>query len=288
MEVRRETMMNPVLRKLEARIDAVCSPLCVGLDPELERVPERFRSAEWPNFEFNRWIIEQTHAYAAAYKPNMAFYEARGVEGLRELELTMEYLRAEHAEIFTICDAKRGDIGNTNRGYVASIFDAMGFDAVTLHPYLGREALEPFLERCNKACIVLCRTSNPGAGEFQDLQCDGRPLWERVAGRVHTEWNAHGNCMLVVGATYPDEMRRIREIAPEMMFLVPGVGAQGGDVAAVVAAGLDARGGGLLIGSSRGIIFSDDPAAAARGLRDEIGAAKKTALAAREAIHAAS
>ena len=139
----------------------------------------------------------------------------------------------------------------------------------------------PFLERQDKVSIVLCRTSNPGAGELQDLQCNGRPLWETVAARVSATWNASGNCMLVVGATYPEEMRRIRAIAPEMPFLVPGVGAQGGDVAAVVAAGLDARGKGLLIASSRAIVFSDDPGAAARDLRDEINVA-------REAAHAAS
>jgi orotidine-5'-phosphate decarboxylase len=262
--------------------------VCVGLDPELDRIPSRFRSAQWPMFEFNRWIVEQTHEYAAAYKSNMAFYEARGTQGLRELELTIEFLRAEHPEIATICDAKRGDIGNTNRGYVAAIFDEMGFDAVTLHPYLGREALAPFLERRDKACIVLCRTSNAGAGEFQDLLVEGEPLWEHVAKHVVGEWNANGNCMLVVGATYPAEMRRIREIAPETTFLVPGVGAQGGDVAAVVAAGLNARGSGLLIASSRGILFSDDPAAVARDLRDEIGRAARATFAARGAIHAAS
>jgi orotidine-5'-phosphate decarboxylase len=273
--------MSAARDKFERRAEAVGSLLCVGLDPEFERIPGRFKNEEWPLFAFNRWIIEQTHAYAAAYKPNMAFYEARGTRGLKELELTVEYLRGEHPDIFTICDAKRGDIGNTNRGYVASIFDAMGFDAVTLHPYLGREALMPFLERRDKVSIVLCRTSNPGAGELQDLECDGKALWETVAMRVSSEWNAAGNCMLVVGATYPEEMRRIRAIAPEIAFLVPGVGAQGGDVAAVVAAGLDARGYGLLISSSRGIVFSDDPAGAARDLRDEINAA-------REAAHAAS
>jgi orotidine-5'-phosphate decarboxylase len=274
-------MMSAARDKFERRADAVGSLVCVGLDPEFERIPARLQGEEWPLFAFNRWIIEQTHAYAAAYKLNMAFYEARGTQGLRELELTVEYLRREHPEIFTICDAKRGDIGNTNRGYVASIFDAMGFDSVTLHPYLGREALEPFLERTDKGCIVLCRTSNSGAGELQDLECEGRPLWETVAAHVSAEWNAAGNCMLVVGATYPEEMRKIRAIAPEVPFLVPGVGAQGGDVAAVVAAGLDARGMGLLIASSRAIIFSEDPARAAKDLRDEINAA-------REATHAAS
>jgi orotidine-5'-phosphate decarboxylase len=274
-------MMNAAIQKFERRAEATGSLLCVGLDPEIDRIPTRFRSEEWTLFAFNRWIIEQTHTCAAAYKPNMAFYEARGTQGLTELELTMKYLRSEHPDVFTICDAKRGDIGNTNRGYAVSIFDVMGFDAVTLHPYLGKEALAPFLDRRDKACIVLCRTSNPGAGEFQDLESDGRPLWETVAMRVSSEWNAAGNCMLVVGATYPEEMRRIRTIAPEIPFLVPGVGAQGGDVAAVVSAGLDARGKGLLISSSRGILFSEDPAAAAQTLRDEINAA-------REASHAAS
>jgi orotidine-5'-phosphate decarboxylase len=274
-------MMNEILRKFERRAEAVGSLLCVGLDPDIDRIPARFRELELPLFAFNQWIIEQTHACAAAYKPNMAFYEARGIQGLRELEQTIEYLRGEHPDIVTVCDAKRGDIGNTNRGYAVSIFDAMGFDAVTLHPYLGREALAPFLERRDKACIVLCRTSNPGAGEFQDLESGGRPLWETVARRVSEEWDAAGNCMLVVGATYPEEMRRIRAIAPTIPFLVPGVGAQGGDVPAVVAAGLDAQGKGLLISSSRGILFSDDPAGAARTLRDEINAA-------REAVHAAS
>jgi orotidine-5'-phosphate decarboxylase len=183
--------------------------------------------------------------------------------------------------VWTVCDAKRADIGNTNRGYVTAVFDAMGFDAVTLHPYLGREALVPFLEREDKVSIVLCRTSNVGAGELQDLMCDGAPLWERVAERVATEWNAKGNVMLVVGATYPEEMRRVRAVAPGMTFLVPGVGAQGGDVRAVVEAGLDVRGRGLLISSSRGILYAASPADAARELRDEIRSASEVKLAAR-------
>ncbi len=272
--------MMTIAQKFAARSKAVDSLLCVGLDPELELIPRRFHSSESPLFEFCRWIIEQTHAVTAAYKPNMAFFEAHGTQGMAALERTMEYLRAEHPDIVTVCDAKRGDIGNTNRGYVTSIFDAMGFDAVTLHPYLGKESLAPFLAREDKASIILCRTSNPGAGELQDLLVDGRPLWESVAHRVATDWNTKGNCMLVVGATYPDEMRRIRAIAPELVFLVPGIGAQGGDVNAVVDAGLDASGGGMMISSSRGILYSDDPAAAARALSDEINAA-------REVVHGA-
>ena len=266
--------MNTILQKYNRRADAIRSLLCVGLDSDFSRIPERFKSADFPQYEFNKWIIDQTHEYAASYKPNMAFYEAYGELGLTALKFTMRYLQDEHPEIVTICDAKRADIGNTNRGYVESIFDHLGFDSITLHPYLGKEALAPFLERSDKACIILCRTSNPGAGEFQDLESNGKPLWQTVAERVSRDWDVDGNCMLVVGATYPDEMRKIREVAPNATFLVPGVGAQGGDVAAVVAAGLDAEGRGLMISSSRDIIFSEDPAASARRVRDAINAAK--------------
>jgi len=279
--------MSAVREKFERRARAVDSLVCVGLDPEIGKLPERFLGVEYPLFAFNRWVIEETVEFAAAYKPNAAFYEARGVTGQRELELTVAYLREQHPDVVTICDAKRGDIGNTNRGYVEAVFDAMGFDAVTLHPYLGRESLEPFLVRGDKASIVLCRTSNTGAGELQDLVVDGRPLWEHVAAQVSAEWNGLGNCMLVVGATYPEEMARVRAVAPELTFLVPGVGAQGGDVAAVVAAGLDAKGLGLMISSSRGILYSDDPAAAARALRDAIRAEVRKTLAEREVVHAA-
>jgi len=270
-----------ILDKYNRRVDAIGSLVCVGLDSEIEKIPAKFAGDEFPQFAFNRWIIDQTAEYAAAIKPNTAFYEARGTQGWDELRMTMDYLRTQYPEIVTICDAKRADIGNTNRGYVKAIFDEMGFDAITLHPYLGREALTPFLERRDKACIVLCRTSNPGAGEFQDLNVDGKPLWQAVAEKVGRDWNSGGNCMLVVGATYPEEMRTIRSIVPGITFLVPGVGAQGGDVESVVVAGLDAHGRGLMISSSRGIIFSDDPAGVARELRDEINAAREVVYASR-------
>jgi len=272
---------NSILDKYNRRVEAAGSLVCIGLDSEMEKLPARFSTEEFPQFEFNRWIIDQTAEYAASVKPNTAFYEARGVQGWNELRMTMDYLRANYPEIVTICDAKRADIGNTNRGYVTAIFDEMGFDAITLHPYLGREALAPFLERTDKACIILCRTSNPGAGEFQDLSVGGKPLWQSVAEKVGSDWNSNGNCMLVVGATYPEEMRTIRAIAPNLTFLVPGVGAQGGDVDSVVVAGLDAKGRGLMISSSRGIIFSDDPGGSARLLRDEINAAREAVYAAR-------
>jgi orotidine-5'-phosphate decarboxylase len=279
--------MSVVLQKFERRARAVDSLVCVGLDPEIGRLPRSFHGEEYPLFAFNRWIIDQTAEFAAAFKPNSAFYEARGVTGQRELELTVAYLREQHPEIVTINDAKRGDIGNTNRGYVEAVFDAMGFDAITLHPYLGRESLEPFLARADKASILLCRTSNPGAGELQDLTVAGRPLWEHVATQVAGSWNTRGNCMLVVGATYPEEMARIRAVAPGLTFLVPGIGAQGGDVSAAVRSGLGANGLGLIISSSRAILYSGDPAAAARSLRDEIRAAVHNTLAEREAVHAA-
>ena len=262
--------MNPVLDKLAA----TGSLVCVGLDSELALLPARFRSEAEPQFAFNRWIVEQTREFAGAYKLNAAFYEARGAAGVRQMERTVEWLRAECPAAVTICDAKRADIGNTNRGYVEAIFDEMGFDAVTLHPYLGSEALAPFLERADKLNIVLCRTSNPGAGELQDLACEGRPLWQHVAARVSESWNRLGNCGLVVGATWPAEMRTVRALAPKLPLLVPGVGAQGGDVATVVRAGLDARGAGLMISSSRAILFAEDPRAAARALHAEIEAAR--------------
>ena len=258
------------VEKYEARARAANSLLCVGLDPQASAIPERYRNEDMPQFAWNRAVIDATHAFVAAYKPNIAFYEERGVQGLRELQLTIAYLREHHPDIFTICDAKRADIGHTNEAYAAAIFDLMGFDAVTLHPYLGREALAPFIGRRDKVSLILCRTSNPGAGDVQDLMVDGRPLWQVVAEKVSREWSAHNNLMLVVGATYPGEMRRIREVAGDITFLVPGVGAQGGDVQAAVEAGLNSVGLGLIISASRSIISAGNPAEAASTLRDEV------------------
>ncbi len=252
------------------RVERADSLLCVGLDSDFDHLPERFKLADNPQFAFNRWIIDQTQPYTSAYKPNIAFYEARGEAGLHALALTMHYLHEHHPDILTICDAKRADIGSTNRGYVTALFDWLGFDAVTLNPYLGREALAPFLERADKGCILLCRTSNPGAGEFQDLLIDGKPLWQVVAEHISAGWNRHGNCMLVAGATYPDELAQIRTLVGDMTLLVPGIGAQGGSVEHTVRAGINSQGKGMIINSSRGIIFAADPAEAARTLRDTI------------------
>jgi orotidine-5'-phosphate decarboxylase len=262
--------VNPILDKYNRRADQVDSLLCVGLDTDYMKMPERFRHKHAPQFAFNRWIIESTCEYSAAYKINLAFYEARGEQGWRELGLTIDYLRNEHPEILTIADAKRADIGSTNAGYVQGIFDSLGFDALTLHPYLGKEALVPFLEREDKMCIILCRTSNSGAGELQDLQIEGKPLWQIVAERVRDDWNTRGNCMLVVGATYPEELARVRALMGDMTLLVPGLGAQGGDVEATVKAGLNSERKGLILNSSRGIIFAQDPIQAAIELRETI------------------
>ena len=256
--------------KYRARVEAVGSLLCVGLDSDYHRVPAIFQREAYPQYAFNCWLIEQTHPFVCAYKLNTAFYEMRGSTGWHELKLTVRYLQDHHPDIFTICDAKRADIGNTNGGYVKGIFDALNFDSVTLHPYLGQEALAPFLDRADKVSIILARTSNPGATEFQELPVNGRPLWEHVLERVCTSWNALGNCMLVIGATAPADLARARHLAGDVPFLVPGVGEQGGDAATVRRLGADSHGGGLIVNSSRAVIFAESPAREAEQLRDAL------------------
>jgi orotidine-5'-phosphate decarboxylase len=256
--------------------------LAVGLDPVLERIPESVAPEASPAeriIEFNRAVVEATAGIAAAYKPNSAFYEALGEEGFHVLEETVATIRDRAPGAAVILDAKRADIGSTNAGYVAAAFDRLGADAITVHPYLGGEALAPFLERAEKVVFVLARTSNPGAGELQDLVVDGAPLYRHVARAVARDWNAAGNCGLVVGATYPEEMRTIRAEAPASMpILVPGVGAQGGDVSAVVAANRAAGSDAFLVAASRSVIyassggdFAEAARAAAESLAAEIG-----------------
>jgi orotidine 5'-phosphate decarboxylase subfamily 2 len=259
-----------IMDKYNKRAAKVNSLVCVGLDSEFEKIPGHFKNLEHPQFEFNKWVLNQTAEFAAAFKFNIAFYEARGEQGLRELKMSMDYVREKFPDVFTICDAKRADIGNSNNSYVKAIFDELGFDATTLIVYPGKEALKPFLDRADKACIFWCRSSNPGAGEFQDLLIDGKPLWQIVAEHVAASWNFNNNCMLVFGATYPEELASVRRLIPEMTFLVPGLGAQGGDVKATVEAGLNGKKKGMIINSSRGIIFAQNPAQEAKKLRDEI------------------
>lgn len=245
--------------------------VCVGLDSEDEKIPLSVRQASVANtiVEFNRAIVKATKDLVCAYKPNIAFYEAHGNEGIAALHRTIVDIHYLAPDIPVILDAKRADIGNTNNGYVKMAFASLGVDAITVHPYLGQEALQPFLEQKDKGIIVLCRTSNPGAGEFQDLRVRYKlspsdsntghmPLYQYVAKQVAEHWNKNGNCALVVGATAPEELREVRSIVGDIPILIPGIGAQGGDVEKTISAGKDSRGWGMIINSSRGIIFASN------------------------------
>lgn len=245
------------------------SLVCVGLDSELNKLPQHIKSLENPQFEFNKAIIDATHDLVCAYKPNTAFYEAYGSDGLHQLKLTTDYLHATYPEIVLIIDAKRADIGNTNLGYVSFVYEWLSADAVTVHPYLGKDALKPFLDRKDRGVIILCRTSNPGAGEYQDLVVDKKPLYQIVAQRVSKQWNYNGNCGLVVGATYPTELEIVRRIAGNMPILIPGIGAQGGDIEKTVKVGIDSDGLNAIINSSRGIIYASSGQNFAQKAREE-------------------
>lgn len=248
------------------------SLVCVGLDPDPGLLPTDLANAPEPLLAFNRRIVDATCDVAAAYKPQIAFYSALGAEG--ELLLSIRYIRARAPHALVILDAKRSDIGNTAEAYAREAFDRYGADAVTVNPYMGEDSVRPFLARSDRGAILLCRTSNPGARDFQDLLIDGLPLYRHVASRAAQYWNRSNNLMLVVGATYPREMAALRAAHPSLPFLVPGIGAQGGDLAATLAAGLDAHGAGLLINSSRGIIYAG--AGAAAGSADTIRAAAQS------------
>lgn len=235
--------------------------VCVGLDPDLAKLPHDLASEPEPLFAFNRRIVDATADLAAAYKPQIAFYSALGKE--TELVASIRYIRERAPHTLVILDAKRADIGNTAEAYASEAFDRYAADAVTVNPYMGEDSVRPFLARPDRGAILLCRTSNPGARDFQDLLVDGQPLYKRVAERAAADWNAHQNLMLVVGATYPAEMAELRRAHPQLSFLVPGIGAQGGDLDSTLAAGLNAAGAGLLINSSRGIIYAGGGAAPA-------------------------
>lgn len=231
--------------------------VCVGLDSELGKIPESIHKKHVADTirEFNLRIVDATKDLVCAYKPNLAFYAAQGANGLDALWQTIRNIKIRAPDVPVILDAKYADIGNTNAGYVKFAFEYLGADAVTVHPYLGREALQPFLNCKDKGIFVLCRTSNPGAGEFQDLVISGVPLYNHVARHVASHWNVNDNCALVVGATYPDELRQVRMLVGDMPILIPGIGAQGGDVEKTVEA---AGGNRMIINSSRGIIFASN------------------------------
>jgi orotidine-5'-phosphate decarboxylase len=282
----------PFSAALRARWEATGALVCVGLDPELERIPTSAEvsrvsmqavagPAHGPDTEIERRLLAFTQAivratvdHVCAFKPNSAFFEQYGVGGIRALKWIINYIHARHPGVPVILDAKRGDIGSTSAAYARFVYDYLDADAVTLHPYLGRDALAPFLERADRGALILCRTSNPGGGEFQDLRVgegtEAEPLYQRVARAVAGEWNERGNCALVVGATYPDELRVVREIVGDMPILVPGVGAQGGDLEGVVGVGRDSRGHGLIISLSRSVLYASSGSDFADAARREV------------------
>lgn len=282
------------IRKIEARWEQGFF-VCVGLDTNYALIPEAIkrRSVGRAMFRFNQEIVDATSSLVCAYKPNAAFYEEWGEEGLEALEKTCAYIREKHPGIPVIFDAKRADIGKTNNGYVRAAFEYLDADAITVNPYLGQEALKPFLDKKNKGILVLTRTSNQGAGEFQDLPVNLKdlpedykkthgdlkilaevigswtaPLYQVVAFAAAKNWNINGNVGLVAGATYPSELGLIRKIAGDVPMLIPGIGTQGGDIRATVTNGKDSRGWGIIINSSSGIIYASKEADFAQKARE--------------------
>ncbi|MBB6600047.1 orotidine-5'-phosphate decarboxylase [Luteimonas sp. MC1825] len=263
------------MQELRGRWSTSGSLVCVGLDPEPARFPARFADDDDAVFAFCRDIVDATAEFACAFKPQVAHFSALAAEGA--LERLVAHIHAVHPGIPVILDAKRGDIGSTAQRYATEAFGRYDADAVTVNPYLGGDSLQPFLDHADRGVVILCRTSNPGAADLQDLPVDGKPLYQHVAARAARDWNGHGNVALVVGATWPEQLAEVRAIVSDMPLLVPGVGAQGGDVEAVVRNGRSADGTGLLVSSSRAILYAsagDDYAAAAAGaartLRDAI------------------
>ena len=271
--------MSYFIEQLERAWDVNGSLVCVGLDPEIERFPPQVIDQPSPIFQFNKAIIDATADLVCAYKPQFAHYAAYEAED--QLERTIDYIQSTYPGIPVILDSKRGDVGNTAERYAIEAFERYHADAVTVSPYLGGDSMEPFLKYEDKGVIILCRTSNPGAGDLQDLEVGGRRLFHVVADLAARRWNTRGNCALVVGATYPRELAEVREIVGNMPFLVPGVGAQGGDVAQAVQSGQSGAGAGLVISSSRGILYAssgENFVSAAREatlkLRDQINASR--------------
>ena len=229
--------------------------LCVGLDSDIAKIPQHLLTAEDPVFEFNKAIIDATAEVAIAYKPNIAFYESRGLAGWQSLEKTVKYIKANYPEIFTIADAKRGDIGNTSQMYAKAFLETLDFDSITVAPYMGEDSVTPFLQYSGKWVILLALTSNKGAFDFQFFESSGEKLYEKVL-KKSKDWGDKHNMMYVVGATKAEMLGGIRQIVPDHFLLVPGVGAQGGSLEEVAKFGMNSH-CGLIVNSSRGIIFAD-------------------------------
>ena len=266
--------MSTFNAKLQAACQANRSLLCVGLDPDPRRMPVA------DVFEFNRTIIDATSDLVCAYKPNLAFYEALGLGGLEALQKTVDHIRRRSPGVPIIGDAKRGDVGSTAEAYAKALFESWGFDATTVNAYGGRDTVEPFLSYRGNGVFIWCRSSNPGAGDLQDLrEVEGGTVYEAMATKAKG-WSSSGNLGLVVGATYPQELSKLRELCPDMIFLVPGVGAQGGDLEAAVLAGVDREGRRAIINSSRQVLYASNGP-------DYAQAARLQATRLREAINGA-
>ena len=266
------------INKLSAAWTSNNSLLCVGLDPDVARLPAGLQNEPDGIFTFCKAIVDATADLACAFKPQIAYFAALGAE--RQLEQLCAYVRAAYPHLPLILDAKRGDIGATAKQYAREAFDRYGADAVTVNPYMGFDSVEPYMEWDERGVIVLCRTSNPGGSDLQFLQAEGKPLYQHVAQMVADKWNKNGQCALVVGATFPQELAAVRAIVGDMPLLVPGVGAQGGDVQATVQSGKTAGAAGLMINSSRAILY-----APLQGGEDFADAARRVALETREAIN---
>ena len=241
--------------------------LCVGLDPDPARFPEPWRDRVDATYDFCRAIVDATGDLVCAFKPQIAYFAATGSE--HQLERLCAHIRDRHPHVLLILDAKRGDIGSTATMYAREAFDRYGAHAVTVNPYLGTDAVAPFLERPDRGAFFLCRTSNPGGSDLQELMVEGRPLYAHVADLVANRWSAMGSCGLVVGATYPAEIATVRDLVGDLPLLVPGVGAQGGDLEAAVTAGRDRHGTGLVINSSRAILYASQGSDFAEAARSE-------------------
>jgi len=254
-------------QQLISQIFSKKSFLCIGLDVDMNKIPSHLRTTEDPIFEFNKAIIDATHDLCVSYKPNMAFYEAYGIKGWKSLEKTIAYINQYYPEIFTIADAKRGDIGNTSSMYAKAFFNDLAFDSVTVAPYMGKDSVEPFLAFENKHAILLALTSNEGAFDFQTQQVNDKELYSLVL-ETSKSWKNSENLMYVVGATKAEYFTEIRKIVPDSFLLVPGVGAQGGSLSEVCKYGMNEN-VGLLINSSRGIIYASDGVDFATKAREE-------------------
>ncbi len=254
-------------QQLYNQIQQKKSFLCIGLDVDLNKIPQHLLQTEDPIFEFNKAIIDATHDLCVSFKPNTAFYEAYGLKGWQSLEKTIRYINENYPDIFTIADAKRGDIGNTSSMYAKAFFEDLKFDSVTVAPYMGRDSVEPFLAFENKHTIMLALTSNQGAFDFQTIHANDKPLYQTVL-ETSKNWKSSKNLMYVVGATKAEYFKEIRSIVPDAFLLVPGVGAQGGNLVDVCKFGMNNK-VGLLINSSRGIIYASNGTDFAESARKE-------------------